>query len=175
MKPLAQAPHLTSGPIAQAAFDSCAHTMEYEMIIKLGVRRPPSCPLLARARSRTPRRAVAAPAEPSWDERTWDEQEQRTLRVMETCWEALEELEELKAVWANSADTRIDRWLRAEVMGLLEVEPELAVTLLALMDQMAELEVEPELAVTLLALMDQMAEVLEVLVVLVALAVLLVY
>ncbi len=96
------------------------------MIIKLRVRRPPSCPLSARARSRTPRRAVAAPAEPSWDERTWDEQEQRTLRVMETCWEALEELEELKAVWANSADTRIDRWLRAEVMGLLEVEPELA-------------------------------------------------
>ncbi len=156
MKPLAQAPHLTSGPIAQAAFDSCAHTMEYEMIIKLGVRRPPSCPLLARARSRTPRRAVAAPAEPSWDERTWDEQEQRTLRVMEACWEALDELEELQRDYANSAGT------------LLEVEPELAVTLLVLvdqmpellplLDQMAELELEPELAVTLLALMDQMAE-----------------
>ncbi len=28
---VAQAPHPTSGPIAQAAFDSCAHTMEYEM------------------------------------------------------------------------------------------------------------------------------------------------
>lgn len=107
------------------------------MIIKLGVRRPPSCPLSARARSRTPRRAVAAPAEPSWDERTWDEQEQRTLRVMEACWEALDELEELQRDYANSAGT------------LLEVEPELAVTLLALMDQMAELEVEPELAVLL--------------------------
>ena len=75
---------------------------------------------------------------------------------METCWEALDELEELQRDYANSAGT------------LLEVEPELAVTLLVLvdhmaellplLDQMAELEVEPELAVTLLALMDQMAE-----------------
>jgi hypothetical protein len=75
---------------------------------------------------------------------------------MEACWEALDELEELQRDYANSAGT------------LLEVEPELAVTLLVLvdhmaellplLDQMAELEVEPELAVTLLALMDQMAE-----------------
>jgi len=75
---------------------------------------------------------------------------------METCWEALDELEELQRDYANSAGT------------LLEVEPELAVTLLVLvdhmaellplLDQMAELEVEPELAVTLLALIDQMAE-----------------
>ncbi len=48
------------------------------------------------------------------------------MSILGLCNEALEELEELKAVWANSADTRIDRWLRAEVMGLLEVEPELA-------------------------------------------------
>jgi len=75
---------------------------------------------------------------------------------MEACWEALDELEELQRDYANSAGT------------LLEVEPELAVTLLVLvdqmaellplLDQMAELEVEPELAVTLLALIDQMAE-----------------
>ena len=39
---------------------------------------------------------------------------------MEACWEALDELEELQRDYANSAGT------------LLEVEPELAVTLLVL-------------------------------------------